>query len=54
LVSDIECSQDRRAKNRPINKEPIVMAKNSFDYMAIGQVISIGLILVPAADDHVK
>jgi hypothetical protein len=37
-----------------LKKKPIVMAKNINDYMAIGQFISIGLILVPAADDHVK
>ena len=30
------------------------MAKNSFDYMAIGQLFSMVLILVPVADDHVK
>ncbi len=30
------------------------MRKNTNDYMAIGQVISMGLILVPALDHHVK
>jgi len=30
------------------------MGKNINDYMAIGQFFSIGLILVPVQDDHVK
>jgi hypothetical protein len=30
------------------------MVRKTIDYMEIGQIISMGLILVPAADDHVK
>jgi hypothetical protein len=37
-----------------LEKKPIVMAKPRNDYMAIGQVISMVLILVPGRVDHVK
>jgi hypothetical protein len=36
------------------NSKQIVKGKISYDYMAIGEVFSMGLILVPAQADHVK
>jgi hypothetical protein len=32
----------------------MLMGKNTNDYMAIGLFFSMGLVLVPARDDHVK
>jgi hypothetical protein len=37
-----------------LKKKPIVMGKKPKDYIVFGQFISMGLILVPAQDDHVK
>jgi hypothetical protein len=43
-----------RSQNWGLKKTPMLKLKKARDYMAIGLVISMGLILVLAGADHVK